>query len=215
MGGGGLLFLRLAVARKLWAGISLLCGLCERWCEYFEVNFMMSRRGVLRVGALGATSLAVPLVHSNSAVSPGGVNNGVESDRSQNARHVDYLSLRSGAESQSVAGKLDGVVSIKDFGAIGDGLYHPVSEWFTVGCAAYRGYNNLAEVCVDYPHVSSQSQSIDWVAIQAALNSARASACMIDLHDLFFIVSDTLIWKGGGVSMWRSGALRNQAYEGR
>lgn len=158
---------------------------------------MFNRRDMLKASALGAASLAAPLAHASNPALISGANKETGADRSKSARNVDYLSSRSGAESQSVAGKLEGIVSVKDFGAIGDGLYHPISEWFTLGSAAYRGYNNLAEVRVDYPHVFSENQSIDWAAIQAALDSARVSPCTIELHDLLFIISDTLIWKGG------------------
>lgn len=60
-------------------------------------------------------------------------------------------------------------ISVKDFGAIGDGTSHPVSEWYTIGFAAYRGYANLAAVQVDYPFVTSGADLIDWAAIEAAL----------------------------------------------
>ncbi|MFJ2445134.1 hypothetical protein [Pseudomonas sp. NPDC087626] len=89
------------------------------------------------------------------------------------------------------------IVSVMDFGAIGDGGYHPVSEWYTHGTSTYRGYANLAEVQADYPHVTSGEQSIDWAAAQAALNAAAISPRYIDLHDLKLVTSETLIWKGG------------------
>ena len=59
---------------------------------------------------------------------------------------------------------------MKDFGAIGDGVLRPVSDWYTPGSAIYRGYANLAAVQVDYPHVSVSTQSVDWAAIQKACN---------------------------------------------
>lgn len=54
----------------------------------------------------------------------------------------------------------------EQFGAIGDGVYHPLSARF----------NSLPEAKEIYPHVSSLSQSIDWAACQAAENYARNKA---------------------------------------
>lgn len=59
-------------------------------------------------------------------------------------------------------------VSIKDFGAIGDGFSHPVSEWVTSGRFA-----NLAAIQVAYPHVDALDCEIDWAAIQATINFAN------------------------------------------
>jgi len=62
-------------------------------------------------------------------------------------------------------------VSVKDFGAIGEGTLHMVAEWHTIGAVKYRGYANLAAVQVDYPHVTSSTDTIDWAAIQQAVNT--------------------------------------------
>lgn len=52
-------------------------------------------------------------------------------------------------------------VSIKDFGAIGDGNNHPLSE----------RYSTLAEAQAVYPFITSLTQTIDFAATQAALNA--------------------------------------------
>lgn len=78
-----------------------------------------------------------------------------------------------GAVPRTYLQKMREIISILDFGAIGDGTYHQVLEWYTIGFAAYRGYANLAAVQVDYPHVTSSADSIDWTAAQAALNVAK------------------------------------------
>ena len=62
-------------------------------------------------------------------------------------------------------------VNVKQFGAIGDGTLHKVQEWTIVGSKIY--YPNLAAIQVDYPFVSSLDDSIDWAAIQKALNTGR------------------------------------------
>ena len=53
------------------------------------------------------------------------------------------------------------ILSIKDFGAIGDGASHPLSE----------RYSTLTAAQVDYPFVTSLTQTIDYAATQAALNA--------------------------------------------
>ena len=51
------------------------------------------------------------------------------------------------------------VVNVKDFGAIGDGALHPLSE----------RYATLAEAQVVYPFATSLAQQIDWAAIYKSI----------------------------------------------
>ena len=55
-------------------------------------------------------------------------------------------------------------MNVRDFGAVGDGLSHPLSE----------RYKTLSEGQADYPHAESLDDEIDWAAIQAAIKVARA-----------------------------------------
>lgn len=55
-------------------------------------------------------------------------------------------------------------IHIKDFGALSDGTLHKLEEWVISG-----KYPNLAAIQVDYPFVTSLEESIDYVAIQAAI----------------------------------------------
>lgn len=66
-------------------------------------------------------------------------------------------------------------VSIKSYGAIGDGTLHTVAEWTVAGSKIY--YPNLAAIQVDYPHVTSLSDSIDWAATQKAVTNNVAIYC--------------------------------------
>lgn len=50
--------------------------------------------------------------------------------------------------------------NVKDYGAIGDGILHPLSEF----------YASLAAAQVDYPAARDLTDSIDWAAIQLVLN---------------------------------------------
>ena len=62
-------------------------------------------------------------------------------------------------------------INVKTYGAIGDNTLHTVQEWTVIGSRIY--YPNLAAIQVDYPHVTSLSDSIDWAAIQKALDTGR------------------------------------------
>lgn len=59
-------------------------------------------------------------------------------------------------------------VSVKDFGAIGDGTLHTLQEW--VGAGKFSG---LTAIQVVMPFVTSLTQSIDWAATQYALYNAK------------------------------------------
>lgn len=61
-------------------------------------------------------------------------------------------------------------VSVKDFGAIGDGNYHPLSERFA----------SLPAAQAQYPFVTDLAHSIDYAAIQAALDSLEARGGVVE-----------------------------------
>ncbi|HBU81323.1 MAG TPA: hypothetical protein DEF35_06740 [Paenibacillus sp.] len=56
-----------------------------------------------------------------------------------------------------------GIVNVKSFGAIGDGLSHPLSTF----------YLTLDSAKSVYPHAQSLTDEIDWCAIQAAMTKAK------------------------------------------
>lgn len=99
------------------------------------------------------------------------------------------LSL-TGSIRRSITQRLEDYISVKDFGAVGDGVYRPVSDWYTPGNAQYRGYADLAAVQADYPHVTSATNSIDWAGIQAALDANIGG--MITGTKGVYVVDDTL-----------------------
>lgn len=65
--------------------------------------------------------------------------------------------------------KASEIFSVRDFGAIGDGVLHTVGEWTQIPSRIY--YPNLAAIKVDYPHVTALTNSIDWAATQKAINT--------------------------------------------
>lgn len=88
-------------------------------------------------------------------------------------------------------------LNVKQFGAIGDGKYHPLSERFS----------SISEAKSLYPFVDSLSQSIDWAAWQAAINTGK----VIYGTDNAYVITDTLTPVSGGgiiglgVGKWVSG----------
>lgn len=79
---------------------------------------------------------------------------------------VGFVALVPSAQTRTLLGKGRDTISVKDFGAIGDGESHMLSE----------RYATLANAQIDYPFVSSLSQEIDWAACQAALNAFPAGS---------------------------------------
>jgi len=82
-----------------------------------------------------------------------------------NSSNQLIFQLATGTPIQTVYDKLKEQVSVKDFGAIGDGTVHTIQEWVDAG-----KFSNLTAIQVVYPHATSLSDTIDWVACQAAID---------------------------------------------
>jgi hypothetical protein len=76
---------------------------------------------------------------------------------------ANFLATGTGSVTRTLDSKLAETVSVKDFGAIGDGTLHTVAEWIP------SRYASLAALQVDYPFVTGTGYSIDLAAINAAL----------------------------------------------
>lgn len=87
-----------------------------------------------------------------------------------------------GAISRLLNDKLGDNVNVMDFGAIGDGTLHPLSERFT----------SLQEAQAEYPFITSLSQSIDFAALQAAINSGQRWVLAPKNKQYVFAITDTL-----------------------
>lgn len=85
----------------------------------------------------------------------------VSFDQSQAALVLPFSQAGTGAVSRGAQDKMRDIVSVMDFGAIADGTIHLLSE----------RYATLAAAQVDYPFVTALTQSIDWAAFTAAINS--------------------------------------------
>ena len=99
-------------------------------------------------------------------------------------------------------------VSVKDFGAIGDGSPHAVSTWCTyAGGTRYTAANAgacLTAVQADYPHVTAVTNEIDWAAIQAGVvqeetvNGHLFIPCGKYLINRTIAISERITLSGGG-----------------
>ena len=103
------------------------------------------------------------------AINTAGVANGV------NANLVIY-------GNRTQADKNSDFITVKDYGAIGDGTLHPLSERFAT----------LADAQKKYPHATSLNDSIDWAALQQAINNYNLSKRAIYLADFKLCTNRTL-----------------------
>jgi len=94
----------------------------------------------------------------------------------------------------SPSGNLSQVINYvtpEQFGAIGDGTPHPLSE----------RYNSLAAAQVVYPHATSLTQTIDWAACQAAENYARGK-CQVKCPYAVYHFGSNGMLEQGAHSKW-------------
>lgn len=82
-------------------------------------------------------------------------------------------------------------VNVKDFGAVGDGTLHPLSEYYTT----------LSDAQAVYPFVTALTQSIDYAAIQAAVSSGAFWIVAPDDDKHYFIITDTILITDHDVSL--------------
>lgn len=87
-----------------------------------------------------------------------------------------------GAVQRTQHDKNKDVLNLKDFGAIGDGNDHPLSEIFSTLTAAQ----------MVYPFVTSLSQSQDYAAWQSAINIAKTRNAGVFQPSGDYIISDTV-----------------------
>lgn len=98
-------------------------------------------------------------------------------------------------------------VSVKDFGAIGDGTRHNVQEWVDQG-----KFSGLPAIQAVYPHVTSLTDTIDWAATQAALNIVGGSVYQpqgVYVLNKGLDRSNNSVWQGDGVGHWRPGTFND------
>lgn len=77
-----------------------------------------------------------------------------------------------GAVARTQHDKNADILNAHDFGAIGDGTLHPLSERFA----------SLAAAQAVYPHATALTDSIDWAAIQAGIDACNVASTTSALH---------------------------------
>lgn len=96
-------------------------------------------------------------------------------------------------------------IYVINYGWIGDGTLHTVAEWIgtnPVTAPPFGGsYANLAAVQVDFPHVTSTNDSIDWAAAQLAFNRiGDVYGRFVYFPDSEAVINRTLILGNGSIS---------------
>ena len=95
---------------------------------------------------------------------------------------ISHVATGTGVVTRSVRDKLNESISVKDFGAIGDGASHPVSEWCSYsGGSRYVAASAgacLTAVQADYPNITAVTQEKDLAAFQAAVAAASAGSTL-------------------------------------
>jgi hypothetical protein len=99
---------------------------------------------------------------------------------------LGFIQAGAGAVLRSIQDELREKVTPKQFGAIADGVSHPLSERF----------GSLAAAQAVYPHAAALTDEIDWAAFQAAINFCAASGrakMLTDNGDSVFIINKSLL----------------------
>lgn len=150
------------------------------------------------VGVIPATVVGLSLVQAPDATAARAA---IGADLAQN---VNFTPAGAGPAARTVQDKLRETVSVKDFGAIGDGALRTVAEWILPKPGGR--YANFAALRVDYPHVTAPTDSIDWAATQAAIEHAKRSGAAIyapggDYRiNRTLLITDDITFNGDGVA---------------
>lgn len=107
--------------------------------------------------------------------------------------------------------RLTDQIHIKDFGAIGDGTLHTVQEWIDGG-----RFSNLTAVQFAFPHVTSTGDSIDWAALQGAIDfvSSRGGGS-VDCASSHYIINNPVAIKANVHVSMQSGTVVEQVGSGQ
>lgn len=122
--------------------------------------FTGSQQEALVAASDAAANAAYSEAFDNTTVRVDALANDLAStDAGKGADMIGFLQSGTGF-ARTMQDKARDVVSLKDFGAVGDGTVHPLSEY----------YGSLAAAQVFYPGANALTNSIDSCALQAALD---------------------------------------------
>lgn len=142
----------------------------------------------------GALPKAVPA--NSTPESSGGVGEGAWIGIGDAAlKTMLYSTAGAGMIGMAAGGTLQQIihyVTPEQFGAIGDGTAHPLSERF----------GTLAAAKAVYPHVTALTQTIDWAACQGAENYARGKCEIRVRKNTLYHLGDSNFIEFGQKSAW-------------
>ncbi|WP_088190018.1 hypothetical protein [Sphingobium sp. Z007] len=87
---------------------------------------------------------------------------------------------------ESPMSRLKAELFARDYGAIGDGTLRTVGYWIQNSLPLRINKRSLEALQVDYPHVTSPNDSLDWAAIQKAISTGKNVA----IHDGRYMLGD-------------------------
>lgn len=124
-----------------------------------------------------------------------------------------YTAGGRGALARTVRDKLDdGLLSVTDFGALGDGSGATIVDWLSGG-AHDRGYADLVSVQADFPEATALDATIDSVAMLRAINQALEDGSDVLIPRGVFVVDPTVcpleVTLSGGGRLTITGLGRN------
>src|SRR5918996_1468024 len=124
-----------------------------------------------------------------------------------------YAPAWRGALARTVLSKLgESLVSIRDFGALGDGSGATIAEWLTGG-GHDRGYADLAAIQSDFPEATTLEATIDSVAMLRAINLGLEQGRDVLIPNGIFVIDPAArpldVTLSGGGSLTITGLGRN------
>ncbi|WP_349929187.1 hypothetical protein ABJ384_04895 [Acinetobacter sp. A1-4-2] len=122
----------------------------------------------------------------NEELAWGGVNGNMNEQAKALAARTELLKSEKASNKKVIRDN----ETIYDYGAIGDGIFHTVEEWYTAASNYYNPkYNGLADVQADYPFVTDKDFSIDQAAILKLANKrASTGGGSVDLSIGEFVI---------------------------
>lgn len=217
------IWLRSRIGRALLApfgeNIPALPGAAQRALKYLAFdNAGMPIMADPSAGSMGA--LAAALAAAGGAALVGQAGGGtLQTYIDAGAAAVSFANAGQGAVVRSARDRLRETISVKDYGAVGDGTLRPVSQWVIPG--ALGRFASFAALQAQYPHVTATSDSIDWAATQAAINHASTigegaevevpAGGFVYNRPVSIVKSGVRIFGQGGPATWMINATTNQA----
>lgn len=140
--------------------------------------------------------------HMVPAGGTGGGDMSLRSDlvQPQGAKMSGFLPPSLSTSLRSVEDKLQEVLTLPDYGGIGDGLAHTVQEWIIPG--SHGRYADLSALQVDYPHVTATTNCANWAALLKAVKVAQDNSLgYVMLGAGIFAFTQTVEFTGPGIAI--------------